>query len=188
MRLRLGLSRIVGSSLVLTFLVLCLVQCRRATDTTIVLPQKRISVSDKAANDIVDQLSEIMKTDQAFNILLTDEGLTSYMQVYIVDDNLHEPTAWVTGQGIYAGARLGRRGEHEVRALVAIQVDRGTLYATISRATFDGLALPRFLLYCMEEIANTILADMPWPVQIEQIVLEEGALTIQGRPRTSPAK
>ena len=50
------------------------------------------------------------------------------------------------------------------------------------RAAVNDRDVPRILLRCMDQVAQAILADMAWPVQIEQITLSEGHLIVQGAP------
>lgn len=188
MRFRITLAKAIGPGLLMILALLCPTQCSRPGDAPIVWPQKEIGVSEKAASDLVARLSQIPQDGEVLSAILTDEELTSYARIYVADASLHEPTILIAQQGLYLGARVGRRAQHQVRALFTVKADHRALRINIVGATVDDRAVPRLVLRCLEQVANAILADTAWPIQVKQVILGEGALTIEGAPRSISVK
>ena len=188
MRVRIAFAKIIEPSLVLILVLLCLTHCSRSKDAPIVWPQKEITVSEKAASELVAHLSQVPQNGEVLSVVLTDEQMTSYARMYIADASLHEPTILVTQQGLYLGARVRIRTEHQARALFTVEADHRALRIRILGATVDDRAVPGLVLRCLEQIADAILADTAWPIQVKKVVLGEGTLTIEGTPRSISAK
>jgi len=150
------------------------------------LPDKPVTVSEQAAINLMNDLSQIQPNAQDLRVSLTDEGLTSLTRLHLKSNYLREPTIWITRQGLVARARLGSRAEHDLRALFTIETENGNPHVALERMTLNGRPVPRLVLWSLEEMVNATLTDIDWPVRISQITAGDGVLVIQGTPGTIP--
>ncbi len=129
-------------------------------------------------------------------MVIREEELTSYLVLNTQDagyramGTLH---IWITQDGLWVHTQIPLGLDRDPRArlkvddglltLIRPTASEGALHVTIDAASWRGHSLPRWLLHSIEVAANDALVDANLPMDVEQIVLDEGSLRIVLTPR-----
>ena len=115
-----------------------------------------------------------------FSLDVHEQEATSYLAAVLPKETVTQATLWFSEEGIYLRLELALLRSHELLARLGVHADGGLVRIRVQDATLDGRHLPRFLLISVEEAANDALADMHLPLQIREIALGEGYMTVHG--------
>jgi hypothetical protein len=160
-------------------------------------PPREIVVSPEAANAFSERIQGAIHTqDATIEIEVREEELTSYLVLNAEDAGykaMGTLRIWLTHDGIWVhipvplapdrDSRAILKADDHLLALIRPTASEGALHVTIDAARWLGHALPRWLLTSIQMAANDALVDANLPMDVDQIVLDEGSLRIVLMPR-----
>ena len=156
--------------------------CQRPNSSlTLQPPSRRLAISEQAATRLGRRVAETIREPGPWHLVITEQELTSYVAKNLPANLLHDPEIWFTKKNIYLVAQVGRSGKRKVHAVMTLGSHDGVLRIALQHGYLDTQPLPRFLLISIEEAANAALADIQSPFRVEQLLLNEGFILIEGR-------
>ena len=146
-------------------------------------PTRPVSRSEEAAHRLASRLSQALRGQGPVRIVVTEDELTSYLNLNLQRAPVRELSVWFTPGGIYVRAKVRAWHEPTLQALLTLTLRNGAPQVQVHWAALNGQPLPRLLLASVQEAANDALAHAHSPLRVEQVVLGEGLMVITGSTR-----
>ena len=167
--------------LVLACLFSALTGCtRRQPIRTFAQPTRPVSTSEEAAHRLTSRLAQTLRGQGPIRIVVTEDELTSYLDLNLQRAPVRELSVWFTPGGIHVRAKIRARHELTLQALLRLTLRDGAPQVKVDWAALNGHPLPRLLLASVQEAANDALADAHPALRMERVVLGEGFMIITG--------